>query len=329
MRKLMSSGLFLLVFLVPAVNAQTNVVPAGTLLRCVMDEPNFSPKTAEVGDPVLCRLSEVTEFGHAVFPRGSYLGGRLEDDKDPGHLVGKGSMKIVFDHIGMPNTDEQLEAKIVAAQGQKVDRQGDILGKGHAKRDVAEWMLPPLWPWKVAMLPARGPEPKLKAEEVLTLRLMEDIEVPQSTAYSAPAPAPGWHSFGQSDPNALPHRQFYVPPNPVSPDARVLKESIPSKTSPPNAPAGQIPVLALRSQVVYSMTDYWIAVGQIHFVLPDGRQESASVNDVDWQRTGDLNAERGIRLALQSRAYSNTSPNHDSNTLVGYSRPTTNPSVSR
>ena len=99
-------------------------------------------------------------------------------------MVGKGYMKIVFDHIGMPNMDEQLEAKIVAAQGQKVDRQGDILGKGHAKRDVAEWMLPPLWPWKVMMLPARGPEPKLKAEEVITLRLMQDIEVPQFTTES-------------------------------------------------------------------------------------------------------------------------------------------------
>jgi hypothetical protein len=329
MRKLMSSGLFLLVCLVPAVKAQTNVVPAGTLLRCVMDEPNFSAKTAEVGDPVLCHLSGVTEFGHSVFPRGAYLGGRFEEDKEPGHLVGKGYMEIVFDHIGMPNTDEQLETKIVAAQGQKVDRQGDILGKGHAKRDVAEWMLPPLWPWKVVMLPARGPEPKLKAEEVLTLRLMEDIEVPQSTAYSAPAPASGWHSFGQSDPGASPQRQFYVPPDPVSPSARVVKQNISFKTSPSNAPAGQIAVLALRSQVVYSMTDYWIADGQIHFVLPDGRQESADVNNVDWPRTGDLNAERWIRLTLQSRANSYFPPNHESDILVGYSRPISNPSVSR
>jgi hypothetical protein len=296
MLKLMSSGLFLLVCIVPAVKAQTNVVPAGTLLRCVMNDPNFSPKTAEVGDPVLCYLSEVTEFGHPVFPRGAYLGGRLEEDKEPGHLEGKGYMKIVFDHIGLPNTDEQLEAKIIAAQGQKVDRQGDIVGKGHPKRDIAEWMLPPLWPWKLIMLPARGPEPKLKTEEVITLRLMQDIEVPQFTAYDAPMP--GWHRFGESDPSVLPHRQSYVQPDPVSPGATAI-ESISFKTNPSNAPAGQIAVLALRSQAVYSMTDYWIADGQIHFVVPDGRQESTDVNNVDWRRTGDLNAEHGVRLMLR------------------------------
>jgi hypothetical protein len=326
MRKLMNSGLLLLVFLAPSVKAQTNVVPAGTLLRCVMDEPNFSPKTAEVGDPVLCSLSGVTEFGRTVLPRGSYLGGRLEEDKDPGHLLGKGYMKIVFDHIGMPNMDEQLEAKVVAAQGQKVDRQGDIMGKGHAKRDVAEWMLPPLWPWKVMMLPARGPEPKLKAEEVITLRLMQDIEVPQFTTESTLGP--GWHRFGQPDASASPQRQSYIQPAPVSSNARAV-ESISLKTSASNAPAGQFAVLALRSQAVYSMTDYWIAGGQIHFVLPDDQQESADVNNVDWRRTGDLNAERGIRLTLRSQTYSYSAPNHDSEMLVGYSHPTSSPSVSR
>ena len=301
MGKLMTSGLFLLICVTPAVKAQSNVVPAGTLLRCVMDEPNFSPKTAEVGDPVVCRLSEVTEFGHPVFPRGAYLGGRLEEDKDPGHFVGKGYMKIVFDHIGLPNADEQLEAKIVAAQGQKVDKQGDVVGKGHAKRDVAEWMLPPLWPWKVLMLPARGPEPKLKPEEVVTLRLMQDIEVPQLTAYSAPPS--GWHRFGESDPSALARRQSYVQPDPVSPRARTVQQSISFKTTPSNMPAGQT-ALVLRSQTVYSMTDYWIADRQIYFVLPDGRQESTDVNNVDWQQTGELNAERGVRLALRTRTYS-------------------------
>jgi len=39
-------------------------------------------------------------------------------------------------------------------------------------------------------------------------------------------------------------------------------------------------------------------------VLPDGRQESTDVNNVDWQQTGELNAERGVRLALRTRTYS-------------------------
>lgn len=298
MSKVMASGLFLLVCLAPAAKAQTNVVPAGTLLRCVMDEPNFSPKTAEVGDPVLCHLNEVTEFGHAVFPRGTYVGGHLEEDKDPGHFVGKGYMKIVFDRIVMPNADEQLEARIVAAQGQKVDKQGDILGRGHAKRDVAEWMLPPLWPWKVVMLPSRGPEPKLKSEEAITLRVMQDIEVPQLTAFSVPSS--GWHRFGESDPSVLPRRQSYVQPHPPALAPNTVAETISLKRRPSRTAPAQTTVLVLRSQDLYSVTDYWIADDQIYFILPDGQHENTDINNVDWRRTEEVNAERGVRLTLRT-----------------------------
>ena len=37
-----------------SAKAQDILVPAGTLLRCTMDEPNFSSKTADIGDPVIC-----------------------------------------------------------------------------------------------------------------------------------------------------------------------------------------------------------------------------------------------------------------------------------
>ena len=58
-----------------------------------------------------------------------------------------------------------------------MDKKGDIDGKGHAKRDAVEWMLPPLWPWKVNSLPVRGPRPIWKGEEPLELRLMDDVSV--------------------------------------------------------------------------------------------------------------------------------------------------------
>src|ERR1019366_5358930 len=129
-----------------------------------------------------------------VFPRGSYLGGPLESSKEPGHFFGKGNLKLEFDRIGLPNADIPVPSKVIAARGYHVDRQGEIIGRGHAKRDVAEWLFPPLWPWKFLMLPARGPRPTLKGEEQVTLRLMDDIVVPSSTAAGL---APGWHSFGE------------------------------------------------------------------------------------------------------------------------------------
>jgi hypothetical protein len=185
MRRLVSFAVVFsaLLFVASVAAAQQDIlVPAGTLLRCTMSEPNFSSATAQVGDPVLCHLGSVSEFGRNVFPRGAYMSGHLEAEKDPGHFVGKGYLKIVFDRIGTPNADINVDTKIIGARGYPVDKDGDIKGKGHAKRDVAEWLFPPLWPWKVITLPARGPRPTLKGEQVLTLRLMEDVAIPRSLA---------------------------------------------------------------------------------------------------------------------------------------------------
>jgi len=57
-----------------------------------------------------------------------------------------------------------------------------------------EWMIPPLWPWKVIMLPARGPRPTLKVTSVLTLRLMDDVQVTQVTQRTVRL---AWHFFSQ------------------------------------------------------------------------------------------------------------------------------------
>src|SRR5215471_379718 len=154
-----------------SASAHTVVLPAGTLLQCTLNEPNFSSATAEVGDPVLCHLRSITEFGHQAFPRGAYLVGHFESDKEPGHFWGKGNLKLQFDRIGLPTGDLPLDAKVIATRGYKVNKEGAIRGKGHPRRDVVEWMIPPLWPWKVIMLPARGPRPTLKGESVMTLRL--------------------------------------------------------------------------------------------------------------------------------------------------------------
>ena len=183
-------------------SAREMVLPAGTILRCTLDEPNFSTATVAIGDPVLCRLHSLTEFGQQAFPRGSYLVGHLEAAQDPGHFWGKGYMKIQFDRIGLPQGDMPLDAKVIGTRGYKVDKNGAIDGKGHPRRDVVEWMIPPLWPWKIIMLPARGPRPALKGESQLTLRLMDDVELPQVSQTFGP----DWHFFGRpyNDPSYNP-----------------------------------------------------------------------------------------------------------------------------
>ena len=286
-----------------SVRAQEVLVPAGTLLRCTVDEPNFSPATADVGDPILCHLSGVQEFGRVAFPRGSYLEGHLEAAREPGHFWGKGYLKLEFERIGLPNTDVPVPSKVVALRSYHVDKEGDIKGKGHARRDVAEWLLPPLWPWKVLTLPLRGPEPALKGESQLTLRVMEDIVIPKSAMLQ-----PGWHYFGESsalqpsreatpasskDANPVPQPAAAQPmQRPMPAAARAQTVSV-SDAAPENPDAStRITFIALKSDQTYAVAHYRIDGKQVNYVLASGAAGAIGVSDVDWIKTSQLNAQR-------------------------------------
>ena len=327
-RCLFLSSVFLLSLLVTSTaRAQDILVPAGTLLRCTMNEPNFSTATVQIGDPVLCHLSSVQEFGRNAFPRGAYMSGHLEAAKEPGHFIGKGYLKVVFDRIGTPNSDVTVDTKVIAAQGYKVDKEGDVKGKGHAKRDVAEWMLPPLWPWKVLMLPARGPRPTLKGEEALTLRLMEDVTIPRVGASynsrdwrpqpqyrpavyyndihemrSPPVIAAAAHDLIPGD---LGFTQ--VSEEKAQKETEVAVQPAVSKIAEPSAPAVQarptpsssLTLIALRSETIYAVASYWLDGDNLDYILPSGAHSSCALNDVDLARTTQLNSQRGISVSFR------------------------------
>src|SRR5215470_6277712 len=119
----------------PQLSAQ-QIVPAGTILQCTLTDSNLSSKTVAVEDPVLCDMGPIRQFGVSVFPHGASLGGRLSEYRDPGHLWGKGWMQLDFDRIVLPGTEVPISTKVVSAPRLKVDAQGKIHGKGHAKRDA-------------------------------------------------------------------------------------------------------------------------------------------------------------------------------------------------
>jgi hypothetical protein len=160
--------------------ATDQLIPAGSLLQCTVSEPKLSSRTTAIGDPVLCRISHAERYGRSVLPYDSYLVGRFDDYRDPGHFVGKGWMQLSFDRMVIqPNTVVPVEARVVDVPGYVIDRQGRIMGKGHATRDTVEWMIPVLWPIDLLTLPRRGPRPTLKEETRLTLKVMDDLRVPQ------------------------------------------------------------------------------------------------------------------------------------------------------
>ncbi|MFZ0773367.1 MAG: hypothetical protein WCA49_09590 [Candidatus Sulfotelmatobacter sp.] len=295
--------------LTAGAGAREVVLPAGTLLQCTLNEPNFSSKTAEVGDPVVCHLRGVTEFGQEAFPRGSYLVGHLEAEKDPGHFVGKGYLKLQFDRIGLPSGDLPVEAKIIGTRGYKVDKEGKIDGKGHVKRDVVEWMLPPLWPWKVITLPLRGPRPTLKGETVLSLRLMDDIQLPQmATTYG-----PGWHffsrpqneSFGGAEnrPTLSIRGSVVTTGAEVSAAVDIPRASYASYASADVQSATPLPALGgpvfiLKTGMVLAVGDYQYQDGRITYTLAKGGGGVVSMDDVDWTTTTRVNTQRGVRMTL-------------------------------
>jgi len=294
-------------------SARDVVLPAGTLLQCTLNEPNFSSATAEVGDPVLCHLRGLTEFGQQAFPRGSYLVGHLESAKDPGHFWGKGNLKLQFDRIGLPSGDLPLEAKVIATRGYKVDKGGKIDGKGHAKRDIIEWMLPPLWPWKVIMLPARGPRPQLKGETALSLRLMDYVQIPQV----AQTFGPNWHFFGRPQNESFRDAQASSARPQLAmrevgsgrnndqtlqtvPQASYVTYNSRVVTPPSPGSLPGMPVFVLNTGTILSVSDYGYQNSRITYSLIGGGSGVISTDEVDWTTTTRINAQRGVRVTLRS-----------------------------
>jgi hypothetical protein len=129
-----------------------------------------------------------------------------------------------------------VDAKVVDVPGYKIDAQGRILGKGHEARDITLWAIPVLWPIDLLMLPMRGPRPTLKSETVMTLRLMDDVEVP-----TTPEPQRDPYGLYQRSPNA------YAPEPPAptqAPYAGPQNAYVPQPMAPMYAaPVAYVPLM--------------------------------------------------------------------------------------
>jgi len=293
------------------------ILPAGSLLQCTLDEPSLSSASAQAGDPVICHARGVQEFGRALFPRGAYLAGHLAESKEPGHLWGKGWLKLEFDRISLPDTTLPVPGKIVAVRGYRVDREGKIIGHGHPRRDAIEWSIPPLWPWKVVSLPARGPRPTLKGETQVTLRLMDDVEVPPASAALRPAaaqstalrerpwrPPAEWSAMPAA--GSRPSIRYLPPsisgmPSEASDATLTASSAAPAAESVLATPRAQDTLIALKGEAIYAVTDYWIEDRRLSYVLRSGTEGAFDLNEVDWSRTTQLNAERGTTVTLRAR----------------------------
>ena len=220
--------------------AAEQLVPAGSLIQCTVAEPKISSKTESIGDPVLCGVSHVELYGRSVFPYGSYLEGRFEDYKDPGHFVGKGWMELKFDRLILGNTVVPFAGKVVYVPKYPVDKEGRIHGTGHPVRDIVEWAIPVLWPIDLLNLPRRGPRPTLKPETRLTLKVMDDFVIPDRNEV-----AQGSALLSRA-PQGYPPQTY--PPQNYPPQGYVPQGYVPQNYAPPPPPSYAPP----RLQPVYA-----------------------------------------------------------------------------
>ncbi len=306
-------SLGLLLLLIGTASAQEQILPAGTLLSCTLDEPNFSSHTAEVGDPVLCHLGATGLFGSPTFPRGAYLGGRFEDYRDPGHFFGKGWLQLTFDRLVTPSGVLPISVKIVSASRLRVNSQGRIQGKGHPRRDAAEWMFPPLWPVKVITLPERGPRPRLKGESRLVLRLLDDVELParpplaMMTSPPRPAYSPRTETY-----YSYPARLRYQPPAAPPADGQPSVATLLVRRRPAAAQISpsQLTLLITDDGRAWMARDYWVESGALRFITAGGESGLLPLGRLNLETTVELNRERGVEFVIRSQPASPNSLEH-------------------
>ena len=274
------------------LRGQEAVIPAGTVLQCTLSEPNLSSKTAEPGDPVLCDVGQLYVFGVSVLPRGAYLEGRFTDFQNPGHFWGKGWMQLDFDRILLPGAELPLFAKVISVPHLGVDAEGKIHGKGHARRDAVEWAIPVLWPVKILTLPMRGPRPTLKGEARVSLKLMQDLSIPESVAGFAPDRRqlkPG--AFRPGPDRTLPGLSEAMSTSP--PAATLTAEPHPAAASEEGT------ALILRDGGSLLVRKYRFEDGtRIRYHAFDGTEGLLPIQALDLGKTVKLNQQHGVEFVI-------------------------------
>lgn len=120
-------------------SGQTITVPSGTRIGVTL-ENGISTATAKPGDSVYFRTSfPVTMNNKVVLPIGSYLRGEVTESKRPGHIKGRGELRMKLNTLILPNgytVDLKAAPHSTDADKTKTDSEGKITGPGGKGKDV-------------------------------------------------------------------------------------------------------------------------------------------------------------------------------------------------
>ncbi len=111
------------------------IVKAGTKIPLSLVN-SLNTKRSVEGDRVYLETAfPVTQGGHIVIPKGSYVAGTVTQVKRAGTMRGKGELFLRFDSLTLPNgVTREFRSRLDSANGHDVDRQE---GKLRGERDTA------------------------------------------------------------------------------------------------------------------------------------------------------------------------------------------------
>jgi hypothetical protein len=123
----------------------------------------------------------------------------------------------------------------------------------------------------------------------------------------------GYYNYGYSEPPPAGGLQAEPVP-PTQENAPSTYQYPPPDTSQNNISAEQFEtVLYLKDGTVYALTNYWLADGKLVYETNYGGQNSISLDQIDLQKTVNVNASRGVNFTLRPKP-SDDAPNDPAHT---------------
>jgi len=165
-------------------------LPAGTIIRMFPEERLVAGEA--LGPVVFTVTPDVRLFPNrpAVIPRGSKVLGNVMESKQAGRLVGRAQTQIVLTSILTADSCEYpIDAKILEAGRYTATRDGVVVERGHARRDLFEVLFPPTTIYQLIRIPSRGPSLVLDAETPITIKLMEPLTAQSAVSQDEVAPS--------------------------------------------------------------------------------------------------------------------------------------------
>ncbi len=106
----------------------------------------------------------------------------------------------------------------------------------------------------------------------------------------------GYDSYAMNDSSAMAYNET------GNPDVGPYASEAPMGPPPADAASAQpapLAVIVLRDGTQYEVSDYWISGGKFFYITSYGGENSIPLEQLDWQRTVDANAARGVEFTLR------------------------------